>query len=228
MGNVLVVVTNVSKYPDQARATGLWLGEAVHFVDEVEKAGHHVDYVSPSGGYTPIDPHSLEKDQMTELDWTYYQNSEFMNKLGTTLAAGDINPEDYDVIYFTGGHGVMWDFPDNQKLQNIAMKIHENGGIVSSVCHGAVGLLNIKNDAGQHLIANKKVTGFANSEEVAVGLDKVVPFLTEDALVKSGAQFVKGEDWASFAVVDGHLVTGQNPASGGKVAEEVITLLKSN
>lgn len=228
MANILVVVTNVSKYQDIERATGLWLGEAVHFVDAVEKEGHSVDYVSPEGGYTPIDPHSLEKDQMTELDWKYYLNKDFKNKLGTTLAAGDINPEDYDVIYFTGGHGVMWDFPDNEKLQKLAMKIYENGGIVSSVCHGAIGLINIKNDAGEHLISNKKVTGFANSEEIAIGLDKVVPYLTEDELVKSGADFVKGDDWASFAVVDGHIVTGQNPASGGEVAKEVIKLLNIN
>lgn len=226
MKNILVVVTNVSKYPEVERATGLWLGEAVHFVDKMTKEGYKVDYVSPNGGYTPIDPHSLEKDAMTELDWEYYQNNDFKTKLGNTLAAGDINPEDYDVIYFTGGHGVMWDFPDNAKLQNIAMKIYENGGIVSSVCHGAVGLLNIKNDAGEHLISNKKVTGFANTEEIAIGLDKVVPYLTEDEMVRRGAHFVKGDDWSSFAVVDNRVVTGQNPASGGEVAQEVIKLLK--
>ncbi|MBD7968659.1 type 1 glutamine amidotransferase domain-containing protein [Paenibacillus gallinarum] len=227
MANILVVVTNVSKYPDLERATGLWLGEAVHFADKMEKEGHKIDYVSPNGGYTSIDPHSLEKDSMTELDWKYYQNNHFLNKLGTTLAAEDINPEDYDVIYYTGGHGVMWDFPDNEKLQNVAMKIYENGGIVSAVCHGSIGLVNIKNEAGEYLIANKKVTGFANSEERAIELDKVVPFLTEDELVKRGANYVKGNDWAPFVVVDGHLVTGQNPASGGEVAEEVIKLLNS-
>lgn len=227
MGNILVVVTNVSKYPDLERATGLWLGEAVHFADKMENEGHKIDYVSPKGGYTSIDPHSLEKDQMTELDWKYYQNNNFLNKLGTTLAAEDINPEDYDVIYYTGGHGVMWDFPDNEKLQNVAMKIYENGGIVSAVCHGAIGLVNIKNEAGEYLIANKKVTGFANSEERAIELDKVVPYLTEDELVKRGANYVKGNDWSSFVVVDDHLVTGQNPASGGEVAEEVIKLLNA-
>ncbi|WP_454192971.1 type 1 glutamine amidotransferase domain-containing protein [Paenibacillus sp. Marseille-Q7038] len=227
MGKILVVVTNVSKYPDLERATGLWLGEAVHFADKMENEGYKIDYVSPNGGYTSIDPHSLEKDQMTELDWKYYQNNNFLNKLGTTLAAEDINPEDYDVIYYTGGHGVMWDFPDNKKLQEVAIKIYENGGIVSAVCHGAIGLVNIKNEAGEYLIANKKVTGFANSEERAIELDKVVPYLTEDELVKRGANYVKGTDWSSFVVVDGHLVTGQNPASGGEVAEEVIKLLNS-
>ena len=227
MKNILVVVTNISKYPSQERATGLWFGEAVHFVDKMEKEGYKIDYVSPLGGSTPIDPHSLQADQMTELDWQYYLNNEFLNKLGTTLSADEVNPEDYDAIYYTGGHGVMWDFPDNEKLQNIAIKIYENGGVVSAVCHGSVGLLNIKNAAGEYLIADKKVAGFANTEETALGLDKVVPFLTEDEIVNRGANYVKGEDWAEFAVVDGRVVSGQNPASGGVVAKEVLKVLKS-
>ena len=227
MKNILVVVTNVSKYPNQERATGLWLGEAVHFVDEVEKEGYKIDYVSPKGGFTPIDPHSLEADQMTELDWNYYSNNELLTKLGTTLSADEINPKDYDAIYYTGGHGVMWDFPEDEKLQSIASAIHENGGIVSAVCHGSVGLLNIKNAAGNYLIADKKVAGFANTEEIALGLDKAVPFLTEDELVNRGANYVKGDDWAAFAVADNRVVTGQNPASGAAVAKKVIELLKS-
>ena len=227
MKNILVVVTNISKYPNQERATGLWLGEAVHFVDEMEKEGYKIVYVSPKGGYTSIDPHSLQPDQMTELDWQYYSNDDFLNKLGATLSAEDVNPEDYDAIYYTGGHGVMWDFPNDEKLQNIASKIYDNGGIVSAVCHGTVGLLNIKNAVGNYLIADKKVAGFANTEEIALGLDKIVPFLTEDELVNRGANYVKGEDWAAFAVVDDRVVTGQNPASGGAVAKGVLKLLKS-
>ena len=226
MKKILVVVTNISKYPNKERATGLWLGEAVHFAAEMEKEGYKIDYVSPRGGHTPIDPHSLQPDQMTEIDWQYYSNNDFLNKLSSTLSADDVNPNDYEAIYYTGGHGVMWDFPDDEKLQNIASKIYENGGIVSAVCHGSVGLLNIKN-AGNYLIADKKVTGFANTEEIAVGLDKIVPFLTEDELTRRGANYVKGEDWAAFTVADGRVVTGQNPASGGAVAKEVIQLLKS-
>ncbi|MFD1927587.1 type 1 glutamine amidotransferase domain-containing protein [Sporosarcina siberiensis] len=227
MKKILVVVTNVSKYPNEERATGLWLGEAVHFADKVEKEGYQIDYVSPKGGFTPIDPSSLQPDQMTELDWNYYSNKDFLNKLSVTLSPEAVRPEEYDAIYYTGGHGVMWDFPDDEKLQNIASAIHENGGIVSGVCHGVAGLFNIKNAAGAYLIADKKVTGFANTEEIALGLDKVVPFLTEDELVNRGAKYVKGEDWAQFAVADQRVVTGQNPASGGAVAKEVLELLKS-
>lgn len=227
MKKILVVVTNISKYPNLERATGLWLGEAVHFTAEMEKEGYQIDYVSPKGGHTPLDPHSLQAEQMTELDWQYYSNDDFLNKLSTTLSADAINPNDYDAIYYAGGHGVMWDFPEDENLQSIASTIYDNGGVVSAVCHGVVGLLNIKNGDGEYLIKNTKVTGFTNTEEIAVGLDKVVPFLTEDELVRKGANYVKGEDWAVFAVADNRIVTGQNPASGGAVAKEVIQLLKS-
>lgn len=227
MKKILVVVTNISKYPNLERATGLWLGEAVHFAAEMEKEGYQIDYVSPKGGHTPLDPHSLQAEQMTELYWQYYTNDDFLNKLSTTLSADAINPNDYDAIYYAGGHGVMWDFSEDENLQNIASTIYDNGGVVSAVCHGVVGLLNIKNSDGEYLIKNTKVTGFTNTEEIAVGLDKVVPFLTEDELVRKGANYVKGEDWAVFAVADNRIVTGQNPASGGAVAKEVIQLLKS-
>lgn len=227
MKKILVVVTNVSKYPEINRATGLWLGEAVHFADEMTKAGYEVEYVSPKGGYTPLDPHSLQPDQMTELDWSYYTNDEFLSQLSTTKAAADVNPSDYAAIYYAGGHGVMWDFAEDQNLQQIASAIYKDGGVVSGVCHGVVGLLNIEGEDGKNLIDGKTVTGFTNTEEAAVGLEKVVPFLTEEALVQKGANYVKSDDWAEFAVADGRLVTGQNPASGAAVAKKVIKLLEA-
>ncbi|MGL5633820.1 MAG: type 1 glutamine amidotransferase domain-containing protein [Sarcina sp.] len=226
MKKILVVVTNVSKYENAERPTGLWLGEAVHFVDVMEKAGYKIDYVSSKGGYTPIDPHSLENDFMTETDWAYYTNRDFMNKLGNTLSVDEVNSSDYEVIYYTGGHGVIWDFPNDTKMQNVAKEIYENGGIVSAVCHGLAGLLNIKLSNGENLVNGKKVTGFSNSEEVAVGLDKIVPYLTETELVARGANYVKGADWSEFAVSQDRVVTGQNPASGAAVAREVLSVLK--
>ncbi|WP_010290067.1 type 1 glutamine amidotransferase domain-containing protein [Kurthia massiliensis] len=164
---------------------------------------------------------------MTDLDWAYYTNDDFLNQLSTTLAAESIDPSAYEVIYYAGGHGVMWDFAEDQNLQNIASAIYKNGGVVSGVCHGVVGLLNIKDENGEHLINNKKVTGFANTEEAAVGLEKNVPFLTEDELIRKGANYVKSDDWAEFAVVDNRVVTGQNPASGAAVAKKVIHLLQA-
>lgn len=221
---ILVVLSGTEKYPNLNRATGIWLGEAVHFVKKVEKAGFEVDYVSPEGGYTPIDPHSLAMAE--PVDWEWYHNKAFMNRLGTTLKPSDINPSDYAAIYFVGGHGVLWDFPDNEQLQALSRKIYENGGIVSSVCHGAVGLLNIKLSDGTLLIKGKQVTGFSDEEERLAELDKFVPFLTEDELAKRGAVYKKADKpWAAYAIADGRVITGQNPASGGAVADLVIKQL---
>lgn len=222
---ILVVLTSIEKYPNLKRATGLWLGEAVHFVHKVEAAGYEVDYVSPQGGYTPIDPHSLAMAE--PIDWEWYQKKEFMNRLGTTLKPSEVNPDDYVAIYYAGGHGVIWDFPDNEELQSISQKIYEQGGFVASVCHGAVGLLNITLSNESLLIKDKKVTGFSNEEEKLAELDQFVPFLTETELVARGAIYQKAEEpWAAFAVEDQRLITGQNPASGGAVADLLIAALK--
>ncbi len=222
---ILVVLSSTEKYPDIARATGLWLGEAVHFVKKVEEAGYQVDYVSPRGGYTPIDPHSLA--MADETDWQWYQNKDFMNRLGSTLKPSEVNPDDYVAIYFAGGHGVIWDFPDNTELQAISRKIYENGGYVSSVCHGAAGLFNITLSDGSLLIRDKKVTGFSDEEERLAELDKHVPYLTETELITRGAIYQKADQpWESFAVIDSRLISGQNPASGGAVAELLLEALK--
>ena len=125
---ILVVLTSIEKYPDMNRATGLWFGEAVHFVRKVEEVGYEVDFVSPRGGYTPIDPYSLA--MADPIEWEWYQNKEFMNRLGTTLKPGEVKPDDYVAIYYAGGHGVIWDFPEDEALQSISRKIYENGGIV--------------------------------------------------------------------------------------------------
>ena len=220
---ILVVLTSVEKYPDLDRPTGLWLGEAVHFVHKVQAAGFKVDYVSPQGGYTPIDPHSLAADMASPIDWQWYHDKAFMNRLGATLKPDQVNPDDYIAIYYAGGHGVIWDFPDNTQLQALSRRIYEQGGVVSSVCHGAVGLLYIKLSDGELLIKGKKVTGFSNEEEELAGLTKHVPYLTETELVKRGAIYQKADaPWAPFAIADGRLITGQNPASGGPVGELVL------
>ena len=164
---------------------------------------------------------------MTPLDWKYYQNQSFMNRLGNTLSVDAIDANDYDVIYYTGGHGVIWDFPENEALQQIAMDIYHQGGIISSVCHGAAGILNLKEDDGSYFIADKMVTGFSNSKEKEVQLDRLVPYLTEDELVKRGAHYEQAGNWLPFAIADGRLVTGQNPASGAAVAEKVMAILEN-
>ena len=223
MPKALIVVTSVSKYDKEPKATGLWLGEAVHFYEKLVKAGREVDFVSPLGGYTPIDPVSLSKDFMTEADWHYYADATFRHKIGATLKPSEVKTNDYQCIYYAGGHGVVWDFPENKEIQQIAENIYNKGGFVSSVCHGAVGLFHIKDEKGETLIKGKEVTGFSNEEERMVGVEKLVPYLTEDELVKHGGRYVKAEKaFDAFAVADGRLITGQNPASAGAVAELVL------
>ncbi|MGX1022093.1 putative intracellular protease/amidase [Pseudomonas sp. Y3 TE3536] len=223
---MLVVLTNTAKYPTLKRATGLWLGEAVHFVEKVQNAGYSVDYVSPSGGYVPIDPHSLQ--MAPDLDWAWYDDKDFMTRLGATLSPGLVKADDYSVIYYTGGHGVMYDFANNQPLQEIARKIYENKGIVAAVCHGVVGLLNIKLSDNSLLLKDRQVTGFSNIEEQLVELDKVVPFLTENELVARGGIYSKHDDpWKPYVVSDDRLITGQNPDSTATLAEKVLARLEA-
>jgi putative intracellular protease/amidase len=221
---ILVVVTSCEKFPGENRPTGLWLGEAVHFVDGVLAAGHAVDYASPRGGYTPIDPSSLA--QADALDWRYYGDKKFMNQLGATRAAAAVDPREYGVIYYAGGHGVVFDFPDNAALAAISRDIYARGGIVASVCHGACALLAIPGPDGTPLIQGKEVTGFSNQEEKLAGLDAHLPFLTEDALTQRGALYRKAaQPFTPFAVASERVVTGQNPQSGHAVAQRVLALL---
>ena len=224
---ILVVVTSQERCPGHNRATGLWLGEAVSFVSRLQDARFKVDYVSPRGGYTPLDPLSLSSADDT--DWAWYHNKQFMNRLGNTMAPEDVRPDEYGVIYYAGGHGAVWDIPASERLASVARRIHDGGGVVASVCHGACGLLNLKLASGEYLVAGKEVTGFSNEEERLAGLEKVVPFLIEDELKKRGAVFRSASaPFTSFAVKSQRLVTGQNPQSGAAVAVRVLELLTAS
>lgn len=221
MKKVLVVLTNTIEYKGTDQATGLWLGEATEFVDEVPKAGFEVDYVSPKGGFVPLDPRSFKYTDKSTMD--IYSSSDFQQRaLTNSLKPAQIQPEDYQAIYYTGGHGVMWDFPTNPELQNITKKIYQQGGFVTSVCHGIAGLLNVKDNDGNYLIAGKKITGFTTAEEILAGKRKVVPFLNEEVAKIHGANFQKKRAYKEFAIQDGQLITGQNPFSARVVARILI------
>lgn len=225
MKKILVVLTNKSQYGYHPEATGLWLGEATEFVRIVEAADFKVDYVSPKGGYVPIDPRSFK--YATPNDLTMYQDPDFQNRaLANTLSPDEIDPRDYAAIYYTGGHGVMWDFPYNEKLQQISRQIYQNDGFLTSVCHGISGLLYIKDDQGQYLIRHKHITGFTNAEEQLSGKKKYVPFLNEDVAQLHGAIFSKKRPYAEYALVDGQFITGQNPFSPAAVAKLLVKKLQ--
>lgn len=221
MKKVLIVLTNVAKYEKYDIPTGLWLGELVHFYDEIKKHGIDADFVSPKGGYVPIDPYSMKFADKVDYQW--YQNSEFVHQaLAETKSPSEINPSDYFAIYYTGGHGVVFDFPDNKDIQNIAMNIYNAGGYVSAVCHGVVGVLNLKITDNEYLIKNKCVTGFTNTEEWLSRKRNKVPFSTEDELKKRGAKYIKKRFFKSYAVIDGRIITGQNPWSPRAVAQLLV------
>jgi len=225
---ILIVMTNHSTYPSRSDTTGLWLTELTHFTDIVEAAGHKTVFASPHGGKVPLDERSLGWLYMDEAAHQHLQSPAFRARLENTLPIAKIDPSQYDVIYFTGGHGVMWDFPGNLELRRVAAGIYSQGGIVSAVCHGVAGLLDIQDEQGDGIIKGRKVTGFSNREEFFSGMKSQVPFFLEDRLLEQGALYQKPwMPFTAYAVTDGRLVTGQNPQSAKVVAKAVIALLVS-
>ncbi|HFI0641020.1 TPA: type 1 glutamine amidotransferase domain-containing protein [Streptococcus suis] len=224
MKKVLIVLTNVQQYGEHERLTGLWLSELTQFYDELVKAGYEADFVSPKGGYVPLDPHSLT--MMDAVDRTYYTDADFRNRaLGQTLRPDQVKAADYDVIFYTGGHGVMWDFPQSMEIAELASQIYQNGGLVTAVCHGVAGLLPIKDEAGQALIEGKVITGFTNQEEELNGTTDLVPFLTETALLEKGAKVEIGTAFTPVVRQDSRVLTGQNPQSARALGQMVVSVL---
>ncbi|MQM81663.1 type 1 glutamine amidotransferase domain-containing protein [Lactobacillus buchneri] len=223
MTKALMVVTNNPKFKKIQRATGIWLKEATHFNKVMADNGIDVDYVSPKGGYVPLDPLSLGTDDMDATDWEYYLDDTFRNHhLAQSLTPADVNPKDYQVIYFVGGHGTITDFPQNTELAGLAETIYANGGIVSANCVGVCGLLPMRTEDGKRFVHGRKLTAFTNDEEALNGLTNDVEFLLEDELDKAGANFVKGTAFEPNVVVDDRLITGQNPNSATGVGEAII------
>ncbi|MDX1960985.1 MAG: type 1 glutamine amidotransferase domain-containing protein [Leptospiraceae bacterium] len=227
MKKILIAITSHIGDWTIPRKTGYWLGEITHFYNILSNAGFEIDLVSPLGGTPPLDIKSVEGIELFDsVNKKFMENKDFQNKLKNTFKPEEIKPEDYSVIYFAGGHGVMWDFPNNSTLVEISRNIYESNGIVSAVCHGSVGLLNIKLSNGKRLIEGKKVTGFSNLEEKLIGLTKLVPFLTEDALKENGGVYQKSIlPFTPYAIMDERLVTGQNPYSSKKVGNLVLKIL---
>jgi putative intracellular protease/amidase len=223
---ILNVVTNVGHYDDPEHPTGLWLSELTHAWHVFEKAGFEQTLVSPKGGAVPLEPRALKFPNYDKTAKAWHADPARMALLENTLSPEQVDSADYDAIFFTGGHAVMYDFPDSTGLQRITREIYERGGIVSSVCHGYCGLLNTQLSDGSYLIAGKKMTGFAWHEEILARVDKLVPYNAEDAAKKRGALYEKATlPFVSYTVVDGTLVTGQNPGSAKKTAEKIAALL---
>lgn len=227
MIEVLAVVTSHPVFNGHDVPTGLWFSELSHFYDRLTRAGAHVDVVSIEGGKVPIDPVSLRGINMDNETKYYYHNAEFMELLNNSKSIAAVDPSKYKVIYFAGGHGAMFDFPNNKFVQNAILTIDKQGGIVSVVCHGPAALADVKTPDGKSFIEGKNLTGFSSFEEVLARRKDKVPYLLEDFLKKDGANYHKALlPFIPHVVVDGRLVTGQNPQSAKAVAHKVIELLQ--
>ena len=219
---VLFVVTSHDKKGSTGAKTGYYLSEVSHPWEVLHSAGYEIDFVSPKGGKAPVDGFNMD-DPINKKFW---DNETYRTKIDNTMKPSEVNPKDYVAIHYAGGHGTMWDFADNEQIASIASKIYENQGIVSAVCHGPAGLVNIKLTNGKYLVDGKKVNAFTNEEEVAVGLEGVVPYLLESKLIERGAKFEKSGLWQKHVTVDQRLITGQNPQSAEGVGQATLAELK--
>lgn len=224
---ILIVVTNVDHYETEpSHPTGLWLSELTHAYDVFSERGFEQTIVSPAGGKSPLEPRSLKFPNYDASAKAWHHDPARMALLENTANLEEIDSQDYDAIFFTGGHGVMFDFPDSEALQRITREIFERGGIVSAVCHGYCGLLNTTLSDGSYLVSGRKLTGFSWLEEILARVNKLVPYNIEERIQKRGANFEKGLlPFLSNVAVDGNLVTGQNPLSAKATATKVADLL---
>ena len=225
--NVLFVLTSHDELGNTGHKTGFWIEEFAAPYYIFFDAGVNVTLASPKGGQPPIDPKSSAPENQTEATKRFEQDEALKQKLSLTLKLSDVSADEYDAIFYPGGHGPMWDLSSDPNSIRMVETFYKAGKPVAAVCHGPAVLVNAKNEDGAPLVKGKKVTGFTNTEEAAVQLTEVVPFLLEDELKNKGGNYSKKEDWASYVIKDGNLITGQNPASSEEAARELLSILKT-
>ncbi|BDG05058.1 type 1 glutamine amidotransferase domain-containing protein [Anaeromyxobacter oryzae] len=223
--NILMVLTSHDQLGDTGRKTGFWLEEfaAPYFV--FRDAGVDLTLASPKGGQPPIDPKSDLPENQTEAMARFKQDEAAKKALGNTSKLADMRAQNHDTVFYVGGHGPMWDLVDNQDSIRLIESFYDSGKPVAAVCHSPAVFHRVVHH-GAPLVKGKRVTGFTNGEEEAVHLTRVVPFLVEDELKRVGGLYEKAPDWQSFALVDGRLVTGQNPASSTAAARSLLKVLE--
>ncbi|MGH7889853.1 MAG: type 1 glutamine amidotransferase domain-containing protein [Thermodesulfobacteriota bacterium] len=225
MSKVLFVLTSHDKLGDTGKKTGFWLEEAASPYYEFIDNGVELVLASPKGGEPPVDPKSSSEEWQTESTRRFSEDEEAQKRFRNTVRLEDVNADDFDAIFIPGGHGPMWDLSQNDKLAELVSAFERDNRIISAVCHGPAGLIKATNKDGSPFVQGRKISAFTNSEERAVELEDVVPFLLESKLRELGADFQGVEDFKPYVVRDKNVVTGQNPASSTKAAREVISLL---
>jgi putative intracellular protease/amidase len=225
MKKVLVVLPSHDQLGNTGQKTGFWLEE---FTDPYYKfidSGYEVTIASPRGGKPPVDPKSTQKENQSESTQRFEKDKFAQAKLENTLVLSQVSASDYDTLFLPGGHGPMWDLSSDENMKKIVEDFYSDKKIVSAVCHGPAGLLQATDRNGNSILKGKKITGFTDNEESAVGLTKAVPFSLENRMKELGGKFEKGQDFKPFVISDGQLITGQNPKSALPTAEKVIEIL---
>ncbi|QTD57393.1 type 1 glutamine amidotransferase domain-containing protein [Parasphingorhabdus cellanae] len=223
---ILMVLTSYDELGDTGEKTGFWLEEFAAPYYVFKDAGAVVTLASPKGGQPPLDPKSDAEDAQTEATKRFKKDESTQKILAETRVLANIRDQDFDAIFFPGGHGPLWDLTNDADSKRLIETFANSDRPVGAVCHAPAVFKHIKSADGQPLVFGKRVTGFTNTEEEGVGLTDVVPFLVEDMLKENGGLYEKGDDWASFVLTDGKLVTGQNPDSSEEAARALLALLK--
>jgi putative intracellular protease/amidase len=223
---ILMILTSHDQLGETGNKTGFWLEEFASPYYVFKDANAEITLASPAGGQPPLDPKSDEPDLQTDATRRFKNDAEAQQALANTLKLSDISSDDFDAVFYPGGHGPLWDLAENSSSINLIESMHAAGKPVAAVCHAPAVLKNVKNSDGSPLVSGKSVTGFTNTEEDAVQLTEVVPFLLEDELKAKGANYSRADDWHPYAITDGNLVTGQNPASSELAAREVLKLIR--
>lgn len=225
---ILLVLTSHDQLGDTGKKTGFWLEELAAPYYVFKDAGAEMTLASPKGGQPPLDPTSDEPDAQTDDTRRFRADKDAMQALAATTKLVSVRAEEFDAVFYPGGHGPLWDLAQDDHSKALIETMLASGKPVAAVCHAPGVLRNVKAPDGTPLVNGKRVTGFTNSEEAAVGLTKVVPFLVEDMLKSAGGNYSKGADWQSYVVTDGLLITGQNPASSAAAAKALIQVMESS
>ena len=225
---VLIVLTSHSDLGNTGEKTGFWVEEFAAPYYVLADAGVALTIASPKGGQPPVDPKSDAPDAQTDATKRFYADEALKTKVAHTVKLSEVNQADYDAVFYPGGHGPLWDLANDTHSIALIEDFYKHDKPVAFVCHAPAALVKVKAPNGEPLVKGKEVTGFSNTEEEAVQLTAVVPFLLEDELVKLGGTYSKGADWGSYVKQDGLLITGQNPASSEEAAQLLLKTLKAS
>lgn len=225
---ILIVLSSNQQLGESGKKTGFWLEEFTTPYYLFRDAGIAVTLASPRGGQPPVDPQSANLSPEPPSNARFRGDTEAQKALANTILLSGIDAKDYDAVYYPGGHGLLWDLVDNKDSIQILEGFYNAGKPTGLVCHAPAALRNAKTPAGHPIVYGKRVNSFSNTEEVAVGLESVVPYLLEDELTRLGGHYSKAADWQPYVVADGNLVTGQNPASSAAVAQRLLSLLQGD